>query len=96
MISSAWRIGVGRDDGAESGEHAAVFYKKERFEMMDSGNFWLSETPEKPSFGWDAQCRRICSWGKFREKNSGEIFSSLVSISIISVRRPGWNPQNCS
>ena len=61
------RIGVGRDDGAESGEHAAVFYKKERFEMMDSGNFWLSETPEKPSFGWDAQCRRICSWGKFRE-----------------------------
>ena len=68
------RIGVGRDDGAESGEHAAVFYKKERFEMMDSGNFWLSETPEKPSFGWDAQCRRICSWGKFREKNSGEIF----------------------
>lgn len=68
------RIGVGRDDGKEGGEHSAVFYRKDRFNLISSGNFWLSETPDKPSFGWDAQCRRICSWGKMKDKHTGKIF----------------------
>lgn len=68
------RIGVGRDDGKEGGEHSAVFYRKDRFDLISSGNFWLSETPDKPSFGWDAQCRRICSWGKMKDKYTGKIF----------------------
>ena len=60
--------GSGRDDGKEEGEHSAIFYRKDRFRLLDSGNFWLSETPEKPSFGWDAQNhRRICSWAKFKD-----------------------------
>ncbi len=67
-------IGVGRDDGETEGEHSAIFYKKERFELLDKGNFWLSETPEKPSYGWEARHRRICSWGKFKERQSGKIF----------------------
>lgn len=36
-----------------------VLFKKDRFKLLDSGNYWLSETQDKPSFGWDAQCRRF-------------------------------------
>ena len=58
-------IGVGRDDGNMAGEYAAIFYKTNRLRLLDSGNFWLSETPDRPGLGWDAACVRICSWGKF-------------------------------
>lgn len=57
------RYGVGRDDGKEKGEHSAIFFKKDRFKVLDKGDFWLSETPDKPSLGWDATCcNRIASW----------------------------------
>jgi Metal-dependent hydrolase len=70
----AW-IGKGRDDGKEAGEHCAVFYKKERFKLLESGDFWLSETPDVPSLGWDApNCKRICSWGKFKDLKSKKTF----------------------
>lgn len=59
-------IGIGRDDGERGGEHEAIFYKKDQLTLLDSGNFWLSETPEKPGLGWDAACIRICTWGKFQ------------------------------
>ena len=60
--------GKGRDDGLEGGEHSAIFYKKERFKLLKSGDFWLSETPDKPGKGWDAVCcNRISSWGKFQD-----------------------------
>lgn len=64
-------VGVGRDDGKEAGEYAAIFYKTEKFELLESGNFWLSEDTTKPNKGWDAVLPRICSWGKFKERNSG-------------------------
>lgn len=67
-------IGVGRDDGKEAGEHSAIFYRTDMFDLLDHGDFWLSETPEKPGLGWDAACVRICSWGKFRHKESGKDF----------------------
>ena len=67
-------IGVGRDNGAEKGEHAAIFYDTDKFEVLDHGDFWLSETPDSVSFGWDAQCRRVCTWGKFRHIDSGFTF----------------------
>ena len=60
-------IGVGRDDGKEGGEHSAIFYKKDRLKLLDSGNFWLNETPDVPCKGWDAACVRICSWGEFKQ-----------------------------
>lgn len=68
------RYGIGRDDGITKGEHSAIFYKKDRFELLKSGDFWLSETPEKPGFGWDARINRICSWVQLKEKKSGRKF----------------------
>lgn len=60
--------GKGRDDGNEAGEHSTIFYRKNRFQLLQSGDFWLSETPDKPGKGWDAKCcNRICSWGKFKD-----------------------------
>lgn len=60
--------GAGRDDGREKGEHSAVFYKKDRFRLLKKGDFWLSETPDKPSKGWDATCcNRICSWVQLQD-----------------------------
>jgi len=67
--------GHGRDDGKAAGEHSAIFYRKDRFKLLKEGDFWLSDTPEKPSYGWDAKIRRICSWAKFRDlKTSKEFF----------------------
>src|SRR5690606_23875344 len=68
-------FGAGRDDGKQAGEHSAIIYKKDRFHLVDSGNFWLSETPEKPGLGWDATCcNRICSWAKFTDRVTGKAF----------------------
>lgn len=67
-------IGVAREDGKDQGEHSAIFYDTEMFELLDHGDFWLSETPDRPGLGWDAACVRICSWGKFRHKDSGKEF----------------------
>lgn len=69
--------GVGRDDGETRGEYSPIFYKKDRFEILRSGNFWLSEDTAKPNKGWDAACIRICSWGEFRDKGSGKAFWML-------------------
>lgn len=70
-------VGIGRDDGKEAGEFSAVFYKKDKYKLLDSGSFWLSETPEKPGKGWDAACVRICSWAKLKEKETGKEFVHL-------------------
>jgi endonuclease/exonuclease/phosphatase family metal-dependent hydrolase len=69
------RYGAGRDDGKEKGEHSAVYFKKDRFTLLNKGDFWLSQTPDKPSLGWDATCcNRICSWVYLRDKKSGKRF----------------------
>lgn len=68
-------IGKGRDDGDKAGEHSAIFYKKSRFKVLKSGDFWLSETPDKPGKGWDATCcNRICSWAKFQDLTTRKSF----------------------
>ena len=67
-------IGVGRDDGKTKGEYAAIFYRSDRLRLVDSGNFWLNETPEKPQLGWDAACIRICTWGRFVHQQTGKEF----------------------
>jgi endonuclease/exonuclease/phosphatase family metal-dependent hydrolase len=67
-------IGVGRDDGKAKGEHSAIFYNQEKFNVIDSGNFWLSETIDKPSKGWDAALNRICSYALFEDKKEGTKF----------------------
>ncbi len=67
---------IGRGRGAKSmdDEYSAIFYKTDKFKLIDSGNFWLSETPSVPSKGWDAALNRICTWGKFKEKKTGFTF----------------------
>lgn len=64
-------IGVGRKDGKEAGEHAAIFYNTNKFSLLENGDFWLSQITTKPNKGWDAALPRICTWGKFKEKESG-------------------------
>ena len=66
-------IGVGREDGIENGEFSPIFYKKNKFTVLKSGYFWLSETPEKPSKGWDAACERIATWAQLKDKSTGKI-----------------------
>lgn len=55
-------FGVGREDGVTQGEYSAIFYKKDRFKVVDEGYFWLSEKSNTPSKGWDAACERIATW----------------------------------
>jgi endonuclease/exonuclease/phosphatase family metal-dependent hydrolase len=69
------RYGKGRDDGKDGGEHSAIFYKKDRFKLIKSGDFWLSETPDKPGKGWDVTCcNRICSWVYLEDVQSNKKF----------------------
>jgi endonuclease/exonuclease/phosphatase family metal-dependent hydrolase len=66
-------VGVGRADGLTAGEYSPVFFRLNRFELLDSGTSWLSETPERPgSVGWDAALERIVSWAKLIDRQSGD------------------------
>ena len=67
-------VGVGRDDGKSAGEHSAIFFRKSRFSLLGKGDFWLSETPDRPSFGWDARCcHRLVSWARLRDRSSSRV-----------------------
>ena len=70
-------VGVGRDDGKNQGEYSAIFYDKNKLEVVKSGTFWLSETPEKPSKGWDAAYNRVCTYALFKIKKSGKKFMAM-------------------
>lgn len=68
-------IGVGREDGKTTGEYAPVFYRKDRFEALESNTFWLSQYPDSVGFiGWDGACTRIATWAKLKEKATGKVF----------------------
>lgn len=68
-------IGVGRDDGKTKGEYSAIFYKKDRFTVLDQNTFWLSKNPSVPgSKDWDAAITRVASWGKLMDKKSRKEF----------------------
>jgi endonuclease/exonuclease/phosphatase family metal-dependent hydrolase len=65
-------LGVGRDDGREAGEYAAILFRAERFEPVESGTFWLSDDPSIPgSASWGNRIPRICTWGILRDRSSG-------------------------
>lgn len=70
-------VGVGRDDGKEKGEFSAIFYDTEKLQVVKSGTFWLSETPEKPSKGWDAAYNRVCTYAVFKDKKSKKEFLAM-------------------
>lgn len=67
----AW-VGAGRDDGRQAGEYSALFYRRDRFRLLDSGTFWLSETPGQPSKGWDAALNRVCTYALLRDSVTGQ------------------------
>lgn len=70
-------VGVGRDDGKNQGEYSAIFYDKTKLEVTKSGTFWLSETPDKPSKGWDAAYNRVCTYAFFKIKKTGKQFLAM-------------------
>lgn len=67
-------IGVGRDDGRQKGEYTAIHYDTSLYKVLNSDTFWLSETPEKVSVGWDAAMERICTYGLFESLKTKERF----------------------
>jgi endonuclease/exonuclease/phosphatase family metal-dependent hydrolase len=67
-------VGVGRDDGVAKGEFMSIFWNVETMEMLEWGTYWLSETPDVPSYGWDAACRRTATWALMKDKRNGKKF----------------------
>lgn len=75
LLETYGYVGVGRLDGGIIGEMTAVFYRKKRFEMVSTDTFWLSETPDRPSVGWDANIPRICTTLILNDLESGKTIS---------------------
>ena len=69
-LTSYHHVGVGRDDGKTTGEFAPIFYDTTRYQLLQSGTFWLSPTPEVPSKGWDAALNRICTYALLESKHA--------------------------
>ena len=67
-------IGVGREDGKKDGEIMSILYNKKTISVLKWGTYWLSETPDKPSKGWDADYRRTATWALMKDKRSGKKF----------------------
>lgn len=67
-------VGKGRDKGDDEGEFAAIFYNKYSVNLLSESTFWLSETPEVPSKGWDAALNRVCTYALFEERGEGKMF----------------------
>jgi endonuclease/exonuclease/phosphatase family metal-dependent hydrolase len=68
-------VGVARDDGAAKGEYSNIMYNRERFEVLDTGTFWFSDTPDVPgSTSWGNRITRICTWARFRPADGGQAF----------------------
>ena len=72
-LSTYNHIGIGRD-GINKGESSNIYYKKDRFEVLKNNTFWLSETPDVISKGWDAALNRICTYGLFKDLKTKNVF----------------------
>lgn len=99
-------VGVGRDDGKKKGEHMSIFWNKKRISLLKWGTFWLSETPDIPSMGWDAHCFRTATWALMKDKKTGNKFYFINThldhagkeaqkngLKLIVDRLDGINPQ---
>ena len=70
-------VGVGVDSGGDAlkkGVCNPIFYLKHKFKLLDSGWFWISDTPDEPSFGPGAACIRLCTWVKLKNRLTGDVF----------------------
>ena len=91
-------VGVGRDDGRKKGEYMSIFWNKKTVKMLKWGTFWLSETPEKPSKGWDAACFRTATWALMKDKRTGKKFyfvNTHLDHVGVEARRNGHDPDEC-
>ena len=70
-------IGVGRDDGKEAGEYSPIVYRKDIWDLLSYETVWLSETPTKPSKGWDGSCTRIVTIGRWKHKRTGRVIGGM-------------------
>jgi endonuclease/exonuclease/phosphatase family metal-dependent hydrolase len=66
-------VGEGRE-GGKNGEHSSIFFKSRKFELIECDTFWLSETPDEVSKGWDAALNRICTYGIFKDNETELLF----------------------
>ena len=73
MLPNYSHIGIGRD-GIGKGESSNIFYKKDRFKVLQENTFWLSETPDKISKGWDAALNRVCTYALFKDRKTKQTF----------------------
>ena len=67
-------VGVGRENGKKEGEHMSIFWNKKTVKLLKWGTYWLSETPDTPSKGWDAACMRTATWALMKDKKTGKKF----------------------
>lgn len=74
----------------------AIFWRTAELELLDKGTFWLSETPDQVSKGWDASYRRTCTWAGFRHKKSGQTCYFSIRTSTTTARSPARSRSNCS
>ncbi|MDR3060475.1 MAG: endonuclease/exonuclease/phosphatase family protein [Dysgonomonas sp.] len=86
-------IGVGREDGKDKGEFSSLFYKKDKFTEIESGNFWVSETPEVAgSKGWDASYLRVAAWAILEDKGTGKqifVMNTHLDNDGLTARKEG-------
>lgn len=73
-LSDYFFVGVGREDGKKKGEYTPILFNKKTLELQESNTFWLSETPDKISVGWDAALERICTYARFKHIKTGKQF----------------------
>ena len=83
-------VGVGRSDGNQGGEFNPLFWNREKFNLLDSGTFWLTHEPSQPSKLPSASLPRICTWGKFNKRNNEKaiflIFNTHFSYESDTIR----------
>ena len=70
-------VGVGREDGLEAGEYSPILYQPGVWKLVSSKTVWLSETPDRPSKGWDAACTRILTLGLFQHRHSNQTLGAM-------------------
>lgn len=76
------RVGVGRDDGRDAGEHCAVYFRRDRFEAIDTGTFWLDEPTDQPA-AVGARVKRTCTWVRLGQRNDGR------TLRVYNAHLPG-------
>jgi endonuclease/exonuclease/phosphatase family metal-dependent hydrolase len=80
------RYAIGRNDGKQKGEACAIFYRKDRFKLTDSGTFWFSKTPDKAgSRHWGNLFPRICSWVHLVDKTDG------IGFYVYNLHLDNWS-----